>query len=123
MTPEIYLALLPHVCALPKSGTPINVNTASAAVLASLAEGMTVADGEALAQQRMQEPFDTTQEFRQTEQMAGRQASDGVISVNTEYFMVTGEIHVGTSRVTLYSLFFRNQTGDVQLLAHSKDAF
>lgn len=123
MTRELYLALSPHVCALP-SGTKINVNTANELVLASLAPGLTRQDGEALADRREQlGPYESVQDFRDEERMASRQVDENSLSVNTEYFLLTGEIRVGNGRVNLYSLIYRAPNGTPQLLAHSKDVY
>jgi general secretion pathway protein K len=124
MTREVYQALSPHVCALPSTDTAINVNTASPQVLASLAPDLTLQDGEALAARREQQgPYETVQEFRQTDQMNARQVDDRALSVATEYFLLAGEIQVGNGRVNLYSLIYRAPDGTPQLLAHSKDAY
>jgi general secretion pathway protein K len=122
VTAQLYQALLPHVCVLP-AGTTINVNTASAAVLAALAPGLTLADGEALVQQRSRKPFDSVQAFRQSEQMAGRRVDETTLGVSTDYFLLAGEVHIGTGRVNLYSLFHRDPNGTPHLLMHCKDAF
>lgn len=122
MTQDLYQSLRSHVCALP-SGTTINVNTASANVLASLAPGLSLADGESLAMRREQDPYDTVQEFRQMEQMAGRQVDESTLAVGSSYFLLVGEIRVGNGRVNLYSLLFRKPDGEPQLLAHSKDVY
>ncbi len=122
MSPALFRALSPHVCALP-AGTAINVNTASAHVLGSLAPGMTLADGQALVDHREQDTYDTVPEFQQHEKMAGRQVDPRLLSVSTEYFLLDGEIRVGNGRVKLYSLIHRMPDGTPQLLAHSKDAY
>lgn len=121
MSRELYQALSPHVCALPPA-TQINVNTANEYVLASLAPGLTLADGQALASRRLQDPYDTVAEFQQTDQMAGRQVDPASLSVGSQYFLLTGEVRVGNGRVNLYSLIFRAPDGTPQLLAHSKDS-
>lgn len=124
MTPELYRALSPYVCALPDSGTTINVNTALPLVLASLAAGLTQADGEALAARRERgNAYETRQDFRDEQPLAGKSVDDRMISVNTSYFLLTGEIRVGNGRIKLYSLIFREPNGTPHLLAHSKDVY
>jgi general secretion pathway protein K len=125
ITPELYQALSPYVCALPRrNDSAINVNTASALVLASLAPGMTLKDGEALAARREQAgPYESTQDFRDEEVLAGKAVDERMISVATEYFLLTGEIRVSNGRVNLYSLILRAQDGTPHLLAHSKDIY
>lgn len=123
MNRELYQALSPHLCALPASDTAINVNTASAVVLASLAPGMTLADGQALFDRREDKHYESVQEFQQMEQMAGRQVDTRTLSVGSQYFLLTGEVRVGNGRVNLYSLIFRAPDGAPHLLAHSKDVY
>lgn len=123
MTRELYQALSPHVCVLPQSDSRLNVNTANALVLASLSPGMSLKDGEALVARREQSPYENVREFRQEEVMAGKQVDENMLSVDTEYFLLAGEIRVGNGRVNLYSLIFREPNGTPHLLAHSKDAY
>lgn len=126
MSPALYQSLIrpptPHVCALPP-GTTLNVNTASPEVLASVAPGLSLADGRALAERALQDPYDTVAEFQQEERLAGRSVDPARLSVSTQYFLLDGEIRVGNGRVKLYSLIFRAPDGTPQLLAHSKDAY
>lgn len=123
MTPELYRTLAPYVCALPGNETAINVNTADAVVLASLAEGLTLKDGETLAARREVEPYQTVPDFQDEEPLAGRAIEPRLLSVSTEYFLVNGEVRVGNGRVRLYSLISRAPDGTPRLLAHSKDIY
>jgi general secretion pathway protein K len=122
MTPELYQALSPYVCVLPESGTRINVNTAPGLVLASLAHGVSAEDGEKLAEKRGTGYYKTTQEFRAETTYSGKTVDERLISVNSSYFLLTGEIQVGNGRVNLYSLLQRGPDG-IRLLAHSKDSY
>jgi general secretion pathway protein K len=123
VTSELYQALLPHVCALPGNETPINVNTASAVVLASLAPGLTLEDGAYFVAKREEKPYEAVPEFQQEERMAGRSIEPRMLAVATDYFLLAGEIRVGNGRVRLYSLLFRAPDGTPRLLAHSKDVY
>ncbi len=123
MSRQLYQSLIPYVCVLPESNSRINVNTASALVLASLAPGMTLRDGETLVARREESPWETVREFRQEEVLAGKQIDENMLSVDTQYFLLTGQIRVGNGRVNLYSLIFREPDGTPHLLAHSKDAY
>jgi general secretion pathway protein K len=122
MTPALYQALSPHVCVLPESGTRINVNTASGLVLASLADGVSAQQGRDLEEKRGTGYYKTTQDFRAEVIYAGKNVDDRLISVNSSYFLLAGEIQVGNGRVNLYSLLQRGPDG-IRLLAHSKDTY
>ena len=124
MTPELYQALLPYVCAVPdRNDLRINVNTAKPRVLASLAEGLTEKDGDTLAARQVERPYESTQDFRAEDTLRGKSVDERMISVATGYFLLTGEIRVGNGRVRLYSLIFRESNGTPRLLAHSKDVY
>ncbi|HXG28661.1 MAG TPA: hypothetical protein VNJ47_07425, partial [Nevskiales bacterium] len=66
--------------------------------------------------------YKTTQDFRAEPAYAGKTVDERLISVNSSYFLLTGEIQVGNGRVNLYSLLQRGPDG-VRLLAHSKDSY
>ncbi len=129
MTPKLYEALRPHVAALPLDAagksTPINVNTASAAVLRALAAEVDEGKLRAWVERRVDEPV---------RDAAGLEAliKDGPWPVGSEvkdqlawrsqYFQIQGEVFVGSSRVALYSLIQRQENKAPVVLAHSAEA-
>jgi general secretion pathway protein K len=112
MDQDTYFVLAPHLAVLP-SGTKINVNTASAAVIASLGElvGLTQ-----LVEDRGGADFvdvqDTFQGLVEPEML---QRIDGV----SEYFQLRGRISIGTTQYTMYSLLHRDASGVVRSLFRS----
>ena len=70
VTPEIYLQLAPFVVALPGPHTPININTATAPVLAALVDGLSLNDAQSIATRRETKSFDSLQEFLQEGEIA-----------------------------------------------------
>lgn len=122
ITPAIYRALLPHVSALPP-GTPVNVNTASEYVLAAVIPELPLADARQIIALRDETPFETLEEFLQSDPMAGRQVDDTRLSVSSSYFQLHANVTVGRGRVDLYSLFFRDPGGQIGLLGHSKNIY
>lgn len=109
MDRAVYLTLVPHLAALPP-GTPVNVNTASAEVLTSLAPAVTSFDAEAILEARIDEPFERLEDL------------DGyldptaypLVDFSTQYFRASVIASLGTTRFTMYSLLERDpQTGSV----------
>ena len=104
---EGYRTLAPYVTALP-SGTPLNVNTASALVLASMSDDIGLAEAAALLEQRGDTEFvDIDGTF------AGLLEPDvrGRIGGTSDYFLLTATVVLGTHRFTLYSVLQRRPSG------------
>ena len=115
-TPEVLDKLFgggrrtPLVCALPEA-TPLNVNTASAEVLTTLAADMTLADGEALVAARGDQGFADKEELMKQPALAGRQVDEAAVAVASRWFMVVSEARVGMGRVRLASTLQRGDSG------------
>jgi general secretion pathway protein K len=101
--------LLPHIVALP-GRTAINVNTATAAVLQSLDEDMTVADVERLLAGREDGGFpDIASAFSPLVTPAVLNQ----LEETTDYFRLKVVVRVATVRITYFSTFRRGPRGDV----------
>ena len=104
---EGYRTLSPHVTALP-SGTPLNVNTASAPVLASLSDGIGMGGAAALLEQRGDTAFvdiDATFEDLLEPDIRNR------INATSDYFLLTATVVLGAHQFTLYSVLQRHPSG------------
>lgn len=110
-------ALAPHLTALP-AGTDINVNTASAEVVASLAAGVSVNEAQGLLDDRGEDPFADVAAFKGHSLFAGRPVEVGV-AVTSEYFRVQGRVQVGERLVWMSSLVWRDGS-DLHLVARSR---
>jgi len=122
VTPQVYAALLPYVCALPllppgsQPGTPmpamaININTAPAPVLMTLTTGISADLAAAAVQSRQQQPF---QNMAQLTQLLGNIAiAPGLPAPQTysSYFQLTTQVTIGSTQVTMYSLLYRDSNG------------
>ncbi len=98
-----YLALAPFVIALP-NGTTLNVNTASAPVLMSLADEISETVADNLIGERGEEGFEDLQAFAdlvEPEVMQG-------LGLDSHFFRLTADVSIGSSRFTMYSLLERN---------------
>ena len=115
---KLYAALLPHVCVRPGDHV-INVNTASAAVLMSLADDMTPADAEGIIARRIDQPFESTEAFVADELLAGRGISADAISVQSEYFQAEATASIGNVRLSMVSQFRRPEGARTRAVARS----
>ncbi|MDH3507244.1 MAG: type II secretion system minor pseudopilin GspK [Gammaproteobacteria bacterium] len=115
---DLFRAVSPYVTALPP-GTPLNVNTASVFLLASLSDDIDLAVADGLAQERGTADFtniDQTFEGLVEADVLGR--IDGV----SRYFLLTGSIVLGTHQFTMYSLLERDNSGLVRAIFRSLGA-
>lgn len=110
--------LLPQVAALP-GGTAVNVNTASAEVLASLSEQTQLTDGEQLVEQRQDEPFQSQAAFRSHNALAGQTLFDVPLSVSSDYFLIQGHVQIGRGEIWLRSLLER-KGAEIRTLRRSR---
>ncbi|MDS4029550.1 MAG: type II secretion system minor pseudopilin GspK [Candidatus Contendobacter sp.] len=114
---EAYAKLAPVVCALPP-GTPLNVNTAQALVLAALSEeGLKPADFERLSKDRPAEGYKTVDEFLNAAKLTVDAPIKALLSVDSQYFLLRAEARVGDGRAILYSTLYRDENG-VRALQH-----
>lgn len=99
--------LLPHITALPGS-TPINVNTATAAVLQSLGPNLDESDVEGLLEQRKDAGF---ADFTQTFLTLAPDMLPERISETSSYFQLKAVVQIDTVRVTYFSVLQRAPQG------------
>lgn len=112
---EGYRTLLPYVTALPL-GTLVNVNTASAPVLASLSDEIDLTQAASLLEQRGSAAFaniDATFDGLISADVRGR------IDGSSSYFLLTATVVLGTHQFTLYSVLQRHQSGLVGAIFRS----
>lgn len=114
---EIYDKLALLVCALPP-GTPLNVNTAPARVLAALDEKAGLADVERVLEDRPAKGYENVDEFLNTAKMTPDAPTKALLSVDSQYFLLQAEARVGDGRAMLYSMIFRDENG-VRVLRRS----
>lgn len=118
MTPEIWSMLAPFVCALPER-TTLNVNTAQAPLLAALSDELSPADGEQLVTARGEGGYAALSDFLGQELFAGREIEEGMLDIKSSYFLLRGEVSVGTARSQLFSVLERKSNG-VRTLARTQ---
>ncbi|TVR63934.1 MAG: general secretion pathway protein GspK [Candidatus Competibacteraceae bacterium] len=114
---DAYAKLAPVVCALPP-GTPLNVNTAPAPVLAALGEGLDPVAVERLLENRPDEGYQSVDEFLSAVQLTLTAPEIARLSVSSQYFRLSAEVRVGDGRAVLYSILHR-QEGGIRVLYRS----
>jgi general secretion pathway protein K len=115
MNKQTFDILKAHISALP-GRTSVNVNTATAAVLQSLDENMSVSDVEALVAEREAGGFtDIETSF------ASLVAPDVLnrLEDSSQYFQLKVIVRIDTVLFTMYSLLQRNDRGDVTPILRS----
>ena len=100
--------LQPFVSVLPESGTAVNVNFAPPEVLMSVLPGLTLQDARQMAAQIRSTPFKTMAEFLQRLPKSVSQESSMILSVSSQYFMVTGYATQGDGASAVHALLKRN---------------
>lgn len=94
MTPTLYQALLPYIVALPQV-TSINPQTASAPVIASSDEKMTLETAQALIEARKDTPLVSVDQLRAMPLMANHQIDEKKLNPVSTYFLLTTEVTAG----------------------------
>ncbi len=112
---DIYTQLAPYVTALP-IGTKLNVNTASAVVLASLSDDIDISMAEGLVQQRNNGAFaDIDKTFEGLVDPQVLKTIDGV----SQHFLLTATVTLGTNQLTMRSVLQRDASGITRALFRS----
>jgi len=114
MTESDYQRLSPYVSALPADAA-LNVNTASARVLASVAEGLPLSTAQGLVAARGSEGYRDLPSF--IAQLSGLQVQSQGLAVGSQYFQVLSEVTVGERRQVLRSTLQRASDGKLYVLA------
>lgn len=137
LPPEILAVIGPHITALPAT-TPINVNTASKEVLQSLHEDISDFVADNLLEAREIQPWNSLEEFSDALDLELRPITAGdikrqieippagasipnfePISINSNYFLLSIAVELGSNIVELDSLIRRNSATDVVVLART----
>jgi general secretion pathway protein K len=115
-----YRKIAPYVTALPSSMVSINICTAPAAVLMSLADNLNGEyTPEVLANGRKTGCFPDSNAFRNVVGPQGLAAIAGRYGTTSSYFRLTTRVTLGTTEFTLYSLLYRGNGGKVTPLLRS----
>jgi len=112
---DTYRHLAPYITALP-SGTKLNVNTASAVVLASLSDNIDPSTAMSLVEQRGEAEFmDIDGTFAGLVDPDVLKEIDGV----SEHFLLTATVTLGSNQLTMRSVLQRDRSGITRALFRS----
>jgi general secretion pathway protein K len=100
--------LRPYIAALP-APSPVNVNTATAEVLAAVVDGLDLGNAQALVAQRDRAYFRDTGDF--TKRLP-RDAVASDISVSSDYFLASLRVTIGGAQARGQALLSRMGTGN-----------
>jgi general secretion pathway protein K len=112
---DSYRRLAPYITVLPR-GTKLNVNTASAVVLASLSDDLDLSTADTLIEERAEAEFvDIDATFAGLVEPDTLQVIDGV----SEHFLLTATVTLGSNQLTLRSVLQRDRSGITRALFRS----
>ncbi len=114
MTLKDYKKLLPYLY-VAYERTPININTANANVLRTLAPDMTQNQAESLYN-ASGKPFEDIDEFLKDEAMEGMTINKESISVASHHFLLSGQIDMGKNVLMFTSHLQRDDLGEVKVI-------
>lgn len=117
MDEEDYQNLLSYVVVLPDIAAPININTAPAIILQTIATDLSVDAAQMIVEQRdLEEGFETVNEFFQQPGTVGATAQG--LSVKSQYFRVTSRARYNDRVSTLTSVIQRDAAnGQMRVLS------
>ncbi len=114
ITPQIYNRLAPYVTALPIA-TAVNINTASAPVLAAVVPGFSLDQAQALVTQRGNNGFPSIADFQNRTQ----RKITFPLTLKSAYFLLEVTTTIGSTRLSLYSILYRDAQNQVQAIIRS----
>jgi len=116
---EDYEKLLPHVSTLPLV-TPININTATAEVLTTIAEDLSVLDMQNIVEQRSDSPFDSVEELLSDRLFAGIDIPKDQLSISSSFFLLRSKAQIGHLRAQMNVVYERDSDGRVYTIMRSQ---
>lgn len=111
----VYQRLLPHVSALPATAA-LNLNTADPVLLASLADGLVLADGQRLVAAGGGNGFASVEALLAQPLLQRRLVARSGLAVRSNWFHVSTEVVIGERRLRLLSTVHRD-AGSVQVVS------
>jgi general secretion pathway protein K len=119
-TYPMYEALAPALIALPSSGIPVNVNTATPLVLRMLSKGLSEQDAEKLADDLAKNPVSDIKDFLSNNLLTGKPVATNGIDVRSSYFMIHSFSNIGRVKAHMDSLIHRVSASNVKTLQRSQ---
>ena len=119
---EIYNKLIPHVTALPANNATLNLNTASAEVLASLHPQIDIQLAQDLVEEREDDPYENAVEFLRhpSLQSKGITIDTYDLNVTSSYFNLSTNAVINKSQVKLTSTIYRATVKNLKVVKRSQ---
>ena len=120
-TPDIVAKLSPYVSALPVF-TPINVNTASAVVLAAMGDSMTLVMAKDMVDKRPSAGYGTVDAFMEQPMFSGleshvKQNLSKLLGVRSQFFSVSAEAEIDGRHRVLTSVIARDDSATLRTIS------
>jgi general secretion pathway protein K len=109
VSPEAVAALRPYIVVLP-GRTPVNLNTASAEVIASAVNGLNLADAQRLVAERASAHLRNLGDAGRLLPAHAQALTEGTVGVSSRFFEVHGRLRLDDVVVEERSLLFRDGT-------------
>ena len=93
VSPEVYRRLVPHIAALPR-GTALNVNTASAVVLATLSDALDPVAAESFGEQQRDGGYASVAQFAEQPQFDAFALETAGLGVSSNHFLLTAAVNI-----------------------------
>lgn len=127
---DVWRRLAPHVTALPRGRTDINVNTATAEVLQAVVPGLDAGSAETLREEARETPFEAVTDFvghplvGAAVDLAGEEEEfrSTDLAVASNHFRVRVDVELGPIVYTLYSWLERDDNGASRVLRRTRTA-
>lgn len=117
-----YQKLAPFVTALPVR-SKLNINTAPPELLATVVEGLTLQDGEVLADARGDEHYDKIEDFIGQAMLQNRGVIAADLTVASDYFLLKAGAEFDRGQMQLYSLLSRDDNGKVKVIMRGQGVY
>lgn len=110
MSVQGYRCLEPLICTLP-AGTPLNINTAPAEILASLAEDFPLVQAQNIVAARPLEGYAQIADFLAVPELAGTGLTQDGLTLSSDFFLAQSRATMGRGKSTLFSILQRHEDG------------
>lgn len=117
-----YQKLAPFVTAL-SVRSKLNINTAPPELLATVVEGLTLQDGEALAEARGDQHYDKIEDFIGQAMLQNRGVIAADLTVGSDYFLLQAGAKFDRGQMQLYSLLSRDDNGKVKVIMRGQGVY
>ncbi|MES9965428.1 MAG: type II secretion system minor pseudopilin GspK [Candidatus Sedimenticola sp. 20ELBAFRAG] len=118
---KMYKTLQPHIAALPEQ-TPVNINSASVAVLMSLGENLNEESIKVFAKETKETPITSLEELEDDPLFEEVDTEEETIGISSAFFRSSARVSVAESRLHLQSLLHRVKEKPISVLSRSRGA-